>query len=102
MRRSVVVAQGGIALGHQSTWGGAFAEGLKRHGWQVTVGTVPEPCDMLVLWGTRNRQAIDAQERAGGEVCVLERGYVGDRFAWTSVSFGGEAQWARRIQGPLP
>ena len=101
MRRAVVVAQGGRALGHQSTWGGAFAEGLTRHGWQVTVGIVPEPCDLLCMWGVRRKDWIEAQKRAGGEVVILERGYLGDRFAWTSVSFGGQLNGRAEFRGPF-
>jgi hypothetical protein len=61
----------------------------------------PGPCDLLVLWGTRNRHGISAQKRAGGQVCVLERGYVGDRFAWTSVSFGGSLNGRAEFRGPF-
>jgi hypothetical protein len=77
------------SLPHQQSWGGAFGEGLKRHGWFVTHAPVPQSCDLLVMWGVRHQPWIAAQKAAGGEVCILERGYVGDRFAWTSVSFGG-------------
>jgi hypothetical protein len=87
MKRAIIVAN--ERAEHQQSWGAAFAHGLRLCGWQVSMQRSPAPCDMLVLWGTRNRHAIDAQKRAGGEVCILERGYLGDRFAWTSVSFGG-------------
>ena len=55
--------------------------------------------DLLVLWGVRNRPAIEGQIRRGGEVCVLERGYLGDRFAWTSVSFGGGLNGRAEFRG---
>ena len=75
--------------GHQITWIDAFAEGLKRHGWQVKVETGYELADLVVIWGTRKRDIIGRTKADGGEICILERGYLGDRFFWTSVSFGG-------------
>ncbi len=42
-----------------------------------------------MIWGTRRKQIIDKAKAAGAEVCVLERGYLGDRMSYTSVSFGG-------------
>lgn len=86
--------------GHQAEWGGAFAEGLRRHGWAVDM--MPEPggsCDLLVLWGTRKQDAIHQQIRDGGQVCILERGYLGDRFAWSSVSFGGGLNGRAEFRG---
>jgi hypothetical protein len=86
---------------HQASWGGAFGAGLARHGWRVTYGRTVEACDLLCLWGVRKRWAIDAQKQAGGEVVVLERGYVGDRFEWTSVSFGGALNGRAEFRGPF-
>ena len=81
--------------GHQCEWGQAFASGLRRHGIEAEI-SAEEPAstgrgayDLLVVWGVRRRAAIERQKREGGQVCVLERGYIGDRFKWTSVSFGG-------------
>jgi hypothetical protein len=74
---------------HQQSWGGAFAAGLRKHGVSVQVAGAAARCDLLVMWGVRNQAAIRQQKDAGGEVCILERGYLGDRFAWSSVSFGG-------------
>lgn len=76
-------------IAHHHEWCGPFGDGLKRHGWTVEVANSWQACDMLVCWGVRNIPAIHAQRAAGGEICVLERGYLGDRFQWTSVSFGG-------------
>ena len=75
---------------HQGTWGRAFGEGLKRHGFEVSVGQAMEPCALIVIWGTHNRRAIEWGRENATDVCILERGYVGDRFSFTSVSFGGE------------
>jgi hypothetical protein len=60
----------------------------------------PEPADLLVIWGIRRQDAIARQKAADGEVCVLERGYLGDRFAWTSVSFGGGLNGRGEFRGP--
>jgi len=88
-------------LEHQVSWCRAFAEGLRRHGWQVTVSGAPAPSDMLVLWGTRCQAAIGTQKTTGGEVCILERGYLGDRTTWTSVSFGGGLNNRGIFRGPF-
>lgn len=86
---------------HQHTIGGAFAAGLRRHGLTVTSGTLPRPADILVLWGVRRSELIRSQKAAGGEVVILERGYLGDRFAWTSVSFGGGLNGRGIFRGPF-
>ena len=90
MNRTAVIATY-ERLTHQVHWGGAFGEGLERRGWNVRHmhrDDVAE-CDLLVLWGVRRRELIERQKKAGGEVCILERGYLGDRMRETSVSFGG-------------
>lgn len=97
MRRAVVVAN----ADHQHLWGRAFGDGLERHGWSVEVSRVGLPCDLLVLWGTRKQWEIERQKLAGGAVCILERGYVGDRRQWTSVSFGGGLNNRGQFYGPF-
>lgn len=99
MKRAVIIAN--ERAEHQRTWGSAFAEGLKRHGWRVTTGRHHQPADLVVQWGIRRQDWIDATKHAGGEVVVLERGYVGDRFAWTSVSFGGGLNGRATFRGPF-
>jgi hypothetical protein len=78
-------------------WREAFCEGLRRKGWDASLSTTPEPCDLLVMWGIRKQDIIARQKAAGGEVCILERGYLGDRFAWTSVSLGGSLNGRARF-----
>jgi hypothetical protein len=56
---------------------------------------------LLVLWGVRRDAAIKQQKRAGGDVCILERGYLGDRHEWTSVSFGGGLNGRGIFRGPF-
>jgi hypothetical protein len=86
---------------HQRSFGGAFAAGLKRHGWAVTVSDgAPRrhAFDMTVTWGVRQARRLRGQ---CGEICVLERGYIGDRFQWTSVSFGGGLNGRGVFRGPF-
>ena len=83
------------------SWTAAFAAGLERHGWDVRRTFEYEPCDLLVMWGVRRREAIEAQ-RKRGDICVLERGYLLDRMKdWASVSFGGELNGRAEFRGPL-
>jgi hypothetical protein len=82
--------------------GQAFLEGLHRHGWQTEialVGRVVDPGDMLVQWATRRREMVEPQRARGRDVCILERGYIGDRFHWTSVSFGGDLNGRAEFRG---
>lgn len=83
---------------HHRTWCGAFAEGLRRHGWAVSFEKSPRPADLIVLWGVRH---VAEAKRAGGEICVLERAYLGERFNWTSVSFGGGLNGRGVFRGPF-
>lgn len=78
---------------HQIGHAGALSAGLGRHG--VTVETVDrfDPrrlrgagASFAVAWGWRSaRRYADL----GMKVLVMERGYVGDRFAWTSLGWDG-------------
>lgn len=86
-RKAVIITN--ESLPHHASFGGSFAAGLRVRGWQVEASTSYKPAALVVMWGVRNRVAIAQQHAAGGEVCILERGYLGDRFAMTSVSFGG-------------
>lgn len=64
---------------HQAQHAAALREGLARHG-------VGRHRDFVAVWGWRGGQAYRA---AGREVLVLERGYLGDRFAYTSIGWNG-------------
>lgn len=98
-RHAVLLA--GEATLHQQAWADAFATGLRRHGWTTEIRQGAAGCDLLVTWGVRRELAIAEQRRAGGAICVLERGYVGDRFHWTSVSFGGRLNGRATFRGPF-
>lgn len=87
--RTAIVIDNPRAGNHDYGWRTAFAEGLRRRGWSVRMCSDAEPADLLVMWGTRRQDIVRRQKALGGEVCILERGYVGCRFTYTSVSFGG-------------
>ena len=53
------------------------------------------------MWGTRRQDIVKRAKAAGAEVCILERGYVKDRFTWSSVSFGGELNGRAQFRGPF-
>lgn len=97
--KAIIIARPGAH--HHPTWGGAFAAGLRRHGWQVRLQADVEECDLLVMWSARREDRARQQIASGGQVCILERGYLGDRFAWTSVSFGGGLNGRGEFRGPL-
>lgn len=84
------------------SWTGAFAEGLRRRGWQVHLSYEFRRCDLLVSWGLRHKEQISRQHEAGGDICILERGYLLDRLNdWASVSFGGRLNNRAEFRGPL-
>jgi hypothetical protein len=41
------------------------------------------------MWGHRQQAIMDGQRRLGRHYLVMERGYIGDRFTWTSLGFDG-------------
>lgn len=74
---------------HQMRHAMAMAAGLVRHGKSAHVthrAPTGGPDDTVICWGWREGQ----QHRArGAQVLVMERGYIGDRFSWTSLSWNG-------------
>jgi hypothetical protein len=88
-------------FGHQRDWGSVFAEGLKCHGWTVNFSTEYSPANLIVMWGVRRQDVIARAKADGCEVCILERGYIADRFNWTSVSFGGGLNGRAEFRGPF-
>jgi len=86
---------------HHVFWGGSFAQGLRRHGWAVDVRNDYAGADLVVMWGVRRHDLIERARADGAEICILERGYVGDRFAWSSVSFGGGLNGRGVFRGPF-
>lgn len=73
-------------------WMQALEDGMARHGYEVVHIQKPadmEPHPLVVVWGVRWRWAIDPQISSGKDYLVMERGYIGDRFAMTSLGFNG-------------
>lgn len=89
------------AAGHQFEWGNAFASGLQKHGIETKIDSAYVPADLVVFWGIRKQTTIAQAKKDGCEICILERGYVGDRFKWTSVSFGGNLNGRANFRGPF-
>jgi hypothetical protein len=75
---------------HQRSHAHALADGLARHGIKVEIrrdpGHSPPPTKHVACWGWRMGQRL---RKVGAEVLVMERGYLGDRFAWTSLGWNG-------------
>lgn len=75
---------------HQSQHMVALERGLKLHGVRVRTanarGLQTQRPTVCACWGWRTGQRLRA---AGHDVLVLERGYLGDRFAWTSLGWNG-------------
>lgn len=86
---------------HQAAHQAALAEGAKAYGLTVSLQSsgVPVRSKHVACWGWRLGRAYRA---AGHEVLVMERGYMGDRFAWTSIGWNGlnnRAQFGIRNDG---
>jgi hypothetical protein len=76
---------------HQREAAERFAAGLSRHGIEA-IHREPqnrEDCDLAVVWGHRYYGIQSAQRAKGLHYLVMERGYIGDRFKWTSLGFDG-------------
>lgn len=72
---------------HQVTHQEVMAEGLRKLGVDVELGVCANPAIKYVAcWGWRLGAALRQQ---GHEVLVMERGYLGDRFYWTSLAWNG-------------
>lgn len=76
---------------HQSVQLEAARKGFERHGLNVLRSTPDKPieCDLAVFWSCHQTKVIEAQRRSKRDYLVMERGYVGDRFRWTSMGFNG-------------
>lgn len=51
--------------------------------------SAPPKADVHVVWGCHNKALISAVRARGEDLLVMERGYVGDRFVWTSLGWNG-------------
>jgi hypothetical protein len=64
----------------------AAAEGFKRHGLNANILPIHNrsKCDLAVCWGVRNGAAQNGQR-----ALIFERGFLGDRYHWTSIGYDG-------------
>jgi len=73
------------------SWLGAIEAGFLRHGIKPELSNYRNvmKCDLAVFWGHRPKHIINRQRGSGKDYLVMERGYIGDRFKWTSMGFNG-------------
>lgn len=72
---------------HQLSHQTAMIQGLRAHGHEVTANLGgPVATEYVACWGWRIGQRLRAE---GRQVLVMERGYLGDRFAFTSLAWNG-------------
>lgn len=73
---------------HQSSHAASLAKGLAAHGVRTTIqrSNLTINTKHVACWGWR--MGVRLRER-GHEVLVMERGYLGDRFRWTSLGWNG-------------
>ena len=85
MRLTLVINPG---MAHHATAARLLADGLRRHGVKWDVVDRPEKAtgDVVACWGWRLGKVL---QRQGRDILLMERGYVGDRNAWTSIGWNG-------------
>lgn len=73
---------------HQQFFGKAVMEGLHKHGVRAAMvdRCTGVPTLYACCWGWHGGARL---RQLGHEVFLMERGYLGDRFAWTSLSWNG-------------
>lgn len=73
---------------HQLSHQQALSAGLRKHGLQVAevANENQVRTHRVACWGWRIGKRL---RDAGHSVLVMERGYIGDRFAWTSLGWNG-------------
>src|SRR3972149_2034071 len=84
----------GIVTSGRADWSAiaqALAAGVQQCGDQVVVApygvAMPRDIGAVATWGWRRGKRIF--ERGKVPVLVMERGYIGDRFKWTSLGWNG-------------
>lgn len=78
----------------------AAADGFRRHNVKFETRNVGDVvnCDLAVFWGARKSREMQSAKR----YIVMERGYVGDRFHWTSMGFDGLNGLAKFYNDNMP
>lgn len=71
---------------HQVAHQNAMAAGLSAHGIDPIISAGYANTKHVACWGWRHGKAL---RDAGHEVLVMERGYIGDRFFWSSLAWNG-------------
>lgn len=74
---------------HQVAHAYAMKSGLGRIGVRAEIVSRPYEAavsPIVACWGWRNGKQLQS---AGKQVLVMERGYLGDRFSWTSLGWNG-------------
>lgn len=76
---------------HQARVGQGIMAVLQRRGWQVEMRSAHQyaPSDLAVLWGHRKPRVTEGQRKRGLPYLVAERGYIGDRFLYSSLGYNG-------------
>lgn len=85
---------------HQKTPMESMSYGFKRHNISTNFASNFNPtidkADVIFVWAWRPyrpnghwKRIQDTQISRGKHFVVMERGYIGDRFLWTSMGFGG-------------
>lgn len=80
----------GPAMQHQPNWLGAFSRGLIKHNWKIILEPIVQECDLFCIWGTRRKEIIKEAKQKAKTVCVIERGFIGDRFENCMVGLNGK------------
>lgn len=72
---------------HQEAFAARFARGCARHGITARRISAQQPAaHHVVCWGW---SVGEYYRQKGHDVLVAERGYIGDRFKWTSLGWNG-------------
>lgn len=73
-------------LDHHLHFLGLLGQGLARHGVEIGWCNGTPTGDFVACWGWHQGSLF---KQKGYPVLVMERGYLGDRFKWTSVGWNG-------------
>src|ERR1044072_4148985 len=99
MRIAMTIILASPTSKHQTEHAQAMLAGLEMHGVKARIGhrVMPGTEERVVCWGWR----IGQQHRAAGsDVLIMERGYLGDRFVWTSLGWNGLNNYATVPEPP--